>query len=484
MSDITKQRIYEKGKVIIMKKNPNWSFTHYYPFFFDGGDIHICRIAPDTDSITFDWISKPNTSYTVYYRKRGIGEYIPIASVIGNSYTITSLTEGCDYEFFVNAGNLKSRVRLARCGKGFDTTVNYLHPEDDAYSFSGHYCGSPSLIRHPKGHLLASMDFFQAEYSQNLTLIFRSDDDGKTWKYVTELFPCFWGKMFIYEKDLYMLSVSTEYGDLLIGKSTDGGNTFTEPTVLLRGGGGKEGPGNAGSHKSPMPVVHFGGRIWNTMEWGSWHVDYRHAAMVMSAPEGCDLLDAANWSFSEPVKYDRTWDGLPHSYSDGTIEGSLVEKNGTLYNIMRYDMLRSEKGYGLALVYEVNTDNPEAPLQFDHAISFPANHSKFEIQYHPTLKKYLTIASRLTCYEERGSRNLLSLMASSDLENWEVITDIVDTRHSAEIAGFQYVDFLIEGNKLLYLCRTATNRPNSYHNSNYITFGTLNLEKYIPELRS
>ena len=110
---------------------------------------------------------------------------------------------------------LKSRVRLARCGKSIGTVVNYLHPEDEAYGFSGHYLCSPSMVRHPDGFLLASMDVFAANHPQNLTLIFRSDDDGQTWHYVSELMPCFWGKLFIHKNELYMLSCSTEYGDLL-----------------------------------------------------------------------------------------------------------------------------------------------------------------------------------------------------------------------------------------------------------------------------
>ena len=79
------------------------------------------------------------------------------------------------------------------------------------------------------------MDVFKGGEAQDLTLIFRSDDDGKTWKYRSELFPCFWGKMFIHRGELYMLGCSTEYGDMLIGKSSDGGVTFGMPTVLLRG---------------------------------------------------------------------------------------------------------------------------------------------------------------------------------------------------------------------------------------------------------
>ena len=44
--------------------------------------------------------------------------------------------------------------------------------------------------------------------------------------------------------------------------------------------------------------------------------------------------------------------------------------------------------------------------------------------------------------------------------------DLADTAH----VGFQYVDFAIEGEDLLFLCRTALNGANSFHDSNYSTF--------------
>ena len=37
---------------------------------------------------------------------------------------------------------------------------------------------------------------FDGALPQNLTLIFRSDDEGASWHYVSELHPCFWGKLF------------------------------------------------------------------------------------------------------------------------------------------------------------------------------------------------------------------------------------------------------------------------------------------------
>ncbi|MBQ4638534.1 MAG: hypothetical protein IJB92_07335, partial [Clostridia bacterium] len=67
---------------------------------------------------------------------------------------------------------------------------------------------------------------------------------------------------------IYMLSCSTEYGDLLIGKSSDGGKTFTAPVVLLKGMNGKN--GSSGVHKNPQNIMYFGGRIYNTLEFGAW----------------------------------------------------------------------------------------------------------------------------------------------------------------------------------------------------------------------
>ena len=214
-----------------MKGYNGWSYAPYKPLLFETGDIYICRVVPGMNRVHFEWIDSGDGEYQVYYRKRGNEEFIAWKSTKENACDITGLTAETDYEFYVAAGDKKSRIRLARCGESVGTVVNYFHPEDDAYSFSGRFLCSPSLLRHPDGYLLASMDLFGNDDPQNLTLIFRSDDDGESWHYVSELMPCFWGKMFIHKGELYMLSCSTEDGDLLIGKSTDGGKTFGAPVV-------------------------------------------------------------------------------------------------------------------------------------------------------------------------------------------------------------------------------------------------------------
>jgi hypothetical protein len=85
--------------------------------------------------------------------------------------------------------------------------------------------------------------------------------------------------------------------------------------------------------------------------------------------------------------------------------------------------------------------------------------------------KYYTLATRITDPAHVHERTLLSLMASDDLENWQVVRDIIDIRHLDRWKnGVQYVDFEIEGEELIFLCRTALNGADSFHNSNYSTF--------------
>ena len=199
-----------------MKGYNYWSYAPYKPFLWNTGDIYICRIVPYENSIHFEWLKNEDDKFEAYFRKRNDGEFILCKTTDKCEFDIAGLTENTDYEFYVKSGDKKSRIRLARCGKSVGTVVNYLHPEDEAYSFSGRYLCSPSLVRHPDGYLLASMDLYAADHPQNLTLIFRSDDNGETWHYVSELMPCFWGKLFIHKGELYMLACSTEYGDLLI----------------------------------------------------------------------------------------------------------------------------------------------------------------------------------------------------------------------------------------------------------------------------
>ncbi|MBO5270114.1 MAG: hypothetical protein J6B77_04970, partial [Clostridia bacterium] len=278
----------------------------------------------------------------------------------------------------------------------------------------------------------------------------------------------FWGKLFVHKGDVYMIGNSTEYGDLLIGRSRDGGKTFCTPTVLMRGSCSPKFPG---VHRNPQPVVPYRGRLWNTLEWGAWAAGY-HAPMVMSCDENADLLDAENWVITDPLPYDPAWKGVAEGPSTGNIEGTLaIAPDGKLYNIMRYDTRKTQPSYGLVLAYEVNTSDPSAQLTYSHAIRLEGNLSKFMIKRDPETGNYYTLLTRITDPEVLSDRRLLSLMRSADLEHWELVKDVYDRRDcSPKEVGFQYVDFEIEGNDILLHCRTALNGAHNFHDANYATF--------------
>ena len=448
-----------------MKGQNTWSYQPYRPLLWEMGDIYICRIVPYENKIHLEWLGDED-DYRIYYKKKDGETFLFAGETKNTEFNIENLEFETDYAFFVETATKKSRIRLARCGKSIGTVVNYLHPDDDAYAFSGRYLCSPSLVRHPDGYLLASMDVFASNHPQNLSLIFRSDDNGETWHYVSELMPCFWGKLFIHKNELYMLSCSTEYGDLLIGKSTDGGKTFSAPVTLLRGANGKH--GSSGVHKNPQNIVYYKGRIYETLEWGAWaNKEYCHAAMVMSCDENADLLVPENWSFTEPRKFSQSAPEIAELPDcTMTIEGTLtIAPDGKLYNIMRFGK------YATALVYAVNTEDHDAPLTYTRCMEFPANYSKFMIKYDEISEKYYSVATRVYDRSKSSARNLLSLMTSSDLEHWEVVTDLYDFRdQDHQKVGLQYVDFFFEGDDILYLCRTAINNANNFHDANYSTF--------------
>ena len=451
-----------------MKGCSSWSFAPYKPFFFETPGIYICRISPYEDAIHFDWLCDNEGEFKIFLKERETEIFNLVGITTEKTFRIENLNNDTEYAFYVECGEQKSSVRLARTGPTIGITVNYLHPEDPEYIFSGKYLCSPSLVRHPDGYLLASMDLFAGSHPQNLTLIYRSDDDGQTWHYVSELCPCFWGKMFIHNGALYMLACSTEYGDLLIGRSDDGGKTFGMPTVLLRGSCKTP---FEGVHKNPQNVVKYKGRIYETLEWGAWAKGY-HGAMVMSCDENDDLLKAENWHFTYPVKYDSNWPGVAEGESVGNIEGTLaVAPDGNLYNIMRYTMDKTVPRYGLVLAYLVNTEDPDAPLTYSHAIKLDGNDSKFMIKKDPKTGKYYTIICRILSYADADSRNLLSLMVSDDLNNWSLVCDVIDkSKEDPKCNGFQYVDFEIEGDDIISLIRVGMNKPNNFHNTNYSVF--------------
>ncbi|MBR4033932.1 MAG: hypothetical protein IKJ04_03915, partial [Clostridia bacterium] len=148
----------------------------------------------------------------------------------------------------------------------------------------------------------------------------------------------------------------------------------------------------------------------------------------------------------------------------GGIEGNVTfTPDGKIVDFLRF----SDR---TALILNYDPDDPEAEMTLDSVIPFPATASKFNIVFDRVSKKYYSIVS-YALDEPATKRNLLSLIRSDDLREWSLCRHLIDRRdNDPKQVGFQYVDFFIESEDILCLCRTAVNGANSFHNSNFTTF--------------
>lgn len=430
---------------MVGQKNWNYQQDFFLKRQQDRDIPAIMRIIPGETDISLEWKATQETSQ-VLFSLRGRSEWQCVKAT-GHTAVITGLEENQDYEVYVQTDDKKSVVRLARTGTVPGIPVNYLHPDDPVYLFSGNYLCSPSILKLPDGRYLASMDVFKAGYPQNLTILFESADKGLTWNYLSELFPCFWGKLFFHKNAVYMLSCSTEYGDLLIGKSLDGGKTWGCPSVIARGSCSSR---EDGFHKAPVPVVAAHSRLWSAVEYGCWAKGH-YLNMLVSADENADLLNPDNWTITGPAEKN------PIIENPCAIEGNVViAPNGMIVNILRYNPNQ-------ALILKADAMHPEKPLEFYKLIDFPLSHTKFEI--HCKNEVYYAAGNQYPM------RNILSVYTSTDLENWVWKTDVVNCKDmNPELAAFQYPAFTFDGDDMILVSRTAYNGAANYHDNNYQTF--------------
>ena len=407
-------------------------------------------------SIAFFDTAEGAKEHILHWRRRFSDIWSEMRTSAGTAH-VTGLYDYAEYELYISAPDgRRSTLRLVRTGAPLGDVVNYLHPDDTAFGFSGRYFGSPSIVRLPSGILLAAYDLFCSGFPMCLMQIFASTDNGKTWEYRCDLLPAQWGKLFVHHGRLYMLAVSREYGDLLIGESKDEGRTWENPTVIGRGLGN----GRSGFHRAPCPYALCGGRIWFAVENGSWsESEDGFDDMLVSAPEEAVLTDAESWTFTRPAKYKPSWRG---EKSGTLIEGNpFIGADGELYVLYRC-------AANDAVLMRADAAEPSRMLEFAGRVMFPPALSKFEIV---RLEDGTLVAVGNEPYEDgRWRRNVLSMYRSENGKEWDKACRLIDaSAFDREYTGFQYPGLLLENDALTVISRTAWNGAHTYHDSNMVT---------------
>jgi len=342
---------------------------------------------------------------------------------------------------------------------------------------SGVYVGSPGLAVCPDGMYVAKYDDFgqaSSEWTQAITRVLRSSDRGVSWDPVATVEGMFWATLFAHRSVLYLIGTDRHDGAVIIRRSGDGGKTWTRPKdaqsgLLLDRGH---------YHCAPVPMLVHQGRLWRAMEdvTGDRPGAFHFRAFMMSAPVDANLLDADAWTSSDGVNGRPDWLG---GQFDGWLEGNAVATpKGEVVNVLRVEF-RPEGGK--AAIVRISEDGKRATFDPEtDFIDFPGGCKKFTIRHDPVSNLYWTLANPVLPKHRSTNpgrvRNALALMCSADLRHW-TMRCIVLYHPDAARHGFQYVDWLFEGEDMIVVSRTAfvtgADAPPRQHDANYLTFHRL-----------
>lgn len=370
------------------------------------------------------------------------------------------------------------------------------------------YLGSPAVVRLPDGALVVSHDYYgkgcprNHEAEESLTSIYRSEDDGASWVNVTHIMNCYWSSLFVHEGALYIFGVTQQYGSIVIRRSDDGGFTWTHPAtpetgLLFAGGVHHASPSYV---SSPAAVTVHEGRVYKAFEDCTPCVFGNFQALVVSAPVDADLLDAASWTMSNRVVFDPAF--VPAAWGEALRpnwrEGNIVaDPDGALWDVMTFEagLLEAEKAVRLRITDAGRT------LSFDPASGFfdmPGSKAKFTLRRDPVSGMYISFGSVIDdldilrgWYEQTGvaghmaresmprQRNKMFMVASPDLWTWHRVKQVIGDKSgyqpadSIRLTGFQYVDWQIDGDDIIFAVRTATRGSANFHDANRIEYGVV-----------
>ncbi|MDO4994791.1 MAG: polysaccharide deacetylase family protein [Bacteroidales bacterium] len=427
------------------------------------GDLYIAQADGDNsyDVVAEGWTLVPdytfhyndgtNTGFTVYKRTVTEGEVVIIHTTAWQGILVLS-SSAITY-------NLLSPIIPPVPG----VVVHH------SIASSKQFVGSPSIVKLNDGTLIASNDHFGSSFISN-TFVSRSTDGGETWEQIAEIERLNWSKLFTRGDELYLLGVAPRvpigYGDIVILRSNDGGETWTKPFDtehgLLRVGY---------YHCAPTPVVHHNGRLWRGMEnqgqdggWGPF------GAFIMSVPDSVNLLRSLNWRFTNELQYTS---GAVDAFT--WLEGNaVVTREGEMVDVLRLHYLPDDR----AAIAHVSEDGRQFTFDPQNDISYlPGACKKFTINFDSVSNRYWTISNyvlpRFRNNDTGSTRNTLALSWSDDLVHW-TIKDILLHTDEIGIRAFQYADWLIDGDDILAVVRTAwpdeSGNADSPHNANYLTF--------------
>ena len=233
----------------------------------------------------------------------------------------------------------------------------------------------------------------------------------------------------------------------IIYASFDGGANFDNSTLL---------PFDAGT--APANVVVTDGRIWKAVP------GITEKLSLVSAPVDADLLDPASWTVAQ---------GSSNAEGEGTIhlEGvTVLARNGSVIHVAPAELPGSGDG-GVALIYSngPNATTFNSRVGAGGGYTELVQHGKFSMVFDAESDRYWSITNTA----EARPRHILGLYSSYDFSAWRYHGEVI-RGPSSHFNGFQYPDFIVHGDDIVLVSRTAwedsEGQPPRWHDGNIMSF--------------
>jgi len=390
-------------------------------------------------------------------------------------------------------------------------------------------CYSPGLGRAPSGRLIATTDWGSSdpdllpgarrEKKQIGRVwqgkVFTSDDRGRTWEHRVD-FPFMHARPFYAGETLYVLG---QGGDLMIIRSDDDGDAWSEPVKVTNG---------QDWHQAPSNVHYANGCVYLVMERRTacrckgWNVS-ENAPVLMRAKTDGDLTRRESWTFASELPFceivpgrELEWFGVPfwpgwYPESFFPAPGRECAPIGWLEtNIVRFTdpdhmwcdptgrtfhlwMRAHTGGTGYAAIAKVvENEDGSMTTTFETApsgkrmlfVPCPGGQMKFHILYDEVTRLFWLLSTQATdsmCRPERLSpdrynlpnnqRDRLQLHFSKNCVDW-CFAGLVAVG-PCDKCSRSYASMVIDGGDLHVLSRSGDERARNAHDVNMITFHTV-----------
>ena len=312
----------------------------------------------------------------------------------------------------------------------------------------------------------------------NQIRVLLSDDKGRTWRETPARIPMMHEILFKAGGSLYMIGHS---GRMLITRSDDNGETWSEPAVLCP---------EPRWHQSCTAVDVYDGKV--TLVYEKW-VAEKHkwpgvGPVLMQAREDADLTDPSNWKFSELYNPDDDMEaarpsGIPVNApgAPGMLETNVIRVHNPANPF--YDAT----GKSVALLARASTGFPDIGVMLKgyeredgslaigrfrknegevYFVHIPGGDLKFHILYDPESRLYWLLHSQID--GRMNYRRRLALSYSPDLLRWTFagLVAVGPTDHSAR----HYATMIQDGDDLFIVSRSGDERARTAHDGNIVTF--------------